>query len=714
MAYQKQKDLIKPGGLNLALPTDLVGEDSIALHNFRTDRAGAIRSRLSTGTAVASGLLGYVHSMFTMGSERFYGATNQLYVGTTPLASPFTYSSSNHKPFGFAAFQKYLWVMTPGKNGRYVLARGWDSWNVAAPTGLGAPTAQAGGSLVDGQEYKYWVTFETADGEETNPSNEVTFTPVAGSGNNTARITHPASPDTRTTLWNVYRIGNTLDAVYRVVQLPIATATFDDYGNDDYSDLEVERLGIEMETDHDDPPAAAGLGGPYYQRLFAFCTSARPNAIFWTPPNKPYYWPADNYEPVGDESDEIVAVTMHPGHLRIYKKRSIWRLRGDFEDGILERTNEDLGLVGPCAIASAGGLDYFQTQEGIAVSDGQSVKMLTHKIEPLWRDGMSFSLNAYPQVVLHGSETERQKACMAIKNGRLYFCYIDENSAQATLVCDLETNSWHTETTPNASAGYTALYYEGQFGELLGASNGVISPLESASTSESVPLKWTAGFRDQGYRDRKKTYADLVIEHSCKRSAVDLNLTVKLALNSGDTADEALGSIPVATAAAGAERVVTTLPIGSADIGTEARNAAPLIEGNSSREVVIYSAALHYYLEPRDAVTFDSGTIDLGYTGAKEISLVWPDILPVGNVAYEIWTDLPGNAITSRATGTLTAGARLPRPIPLDYNARLFRIVLKGGPFRLYEMKVRYLPIGLYLDGSRSEVYETPNLFVAA
>jgi hypothetical protein len=721
MAYRKQVEIVQPGSLNLALPTDGVGSDSIAMHNFRTDRHGCLRSRQSMTSSVAPS--GLIHTIYRHGQNRIYGADDELYNGTTqivPTSGAYTFNTSDLKPFGLASFAGFLWIMTPDLQQCWNGGGTSNTWAVAAVSTAPSQSLQAGGSLVDGQTYEYYVTYETALGEETNPTNPVTASP---SGSNlTVRITPTAHTDARVTLWNVYRVGNTLPEAYRVAQLPVATTSFDDTGAGDYSDLEVTRRGIVLETDHDAPPSAAGLEGPYYQRLVAYCTSAHKNRVFYTKPNKPWHFPSTYWFDVGDESDEIIRIVQHPSHLRIYKKRSIWRLYGDCDSGRLERTNASLGLIGAAAIATRGGLDYFQGQEGIYVNNGDVNRSMSDKLETIWRDGITFASGAYPNIAIQSSEAVRQKHSLAIKNNRLYYSYIDESGAAAyqTLVCDLDTGNWCSQTTDAAGlGGYTALFDEGQYGELLGAANGAIWALEQISTANAIPLTWTSAYRDQGFRDRKKTYSDLVIEHSTKRSAADQNCTVKLKLDSGDTSDLAVGSIPVATVAAGAARTVSTFPLGTDKQGVEARNAAIHIESTSgiNYETVIYSAALHYYLEPRDATTWDSGIIDLNDPRVKGLELLWLDIASTIALTYTIWTELPGGAMAIRQTGDFTPGTRRPFTIETPgVEGRLLRIVIQrktsvtSGTFRLYGARLRYKAIGIYLEGARSNVWQTPEL----
>jgi hypothetical protein len=363
MAYQSKEIVLVPGGLNLLADSALsVPRDSIALKNWRLDGSGVLRTRLQNAT-IGVTIPAYVHTIQRIGNDRWYGASDKLYLNGSGTVVTTGLDSS---PLTLVGLFNRIWVMNRAKQGQVDPASPtFRSWLPAPPVSCGV-AAVAGGTLVDDVEYKYVITYVQNNGSETNPSTDTSFTPVGGSGNNTARITRPAAPDAQTTGWHVYRIGNTVDDFYRVTRTPVAigTATWDDLGSDDFTDTEIVRFGVILETNHDAVPAARVLMGPFFGRMVCGGTAANPNRIFWTPVNQPWYWPAENYADVGTDLDEIVNFTLHGATLRIYLKRAVWRQRGDFNTGSLDRTNAEIGLIGMKALASAGPSDYLQGQEG--------------------------------------------------------------------------------------------------------------------------------------------------------------------------------------------------------------------------------------------------------------------------------------------------------------------------------------------------------------
>lgn len=713
MSFDRKQQILAPGGLNLLASSDLVpGTDSIAMKNFRSDGSGVLRTRLSN-SAIGVTLTGYIHTIYRSGNDRYFGANTTLYQGSTAVSMTGAFDGG---PISMATVLGKVWVMNRSKRGVVNTVGGiptLQDWLPVPPVLFTiTPQTVTGSSLVTAVTYTYYVTYVQEDGSETNPSDPISYT-MAGTENQ-LHIECISAPDPRSTKWNLYRIGNTLDAVYRVNPDPISIGdAFEDSGGDDMSDFNVTLLGIQLETHHDPAPMARVIAGPYYGRMLAASSAEFPNRIWWTPVNQPWYWPRENYVDIGDRADEVYAIALHTAQARFYGKRSISRLNGDPASGIIGRTNAEIGLIGMRAIDSAGSIDFFQGMEGIYSNDGDTTRKIGgDKLDPLFRP-LSMPRGADPDLLpLNGTETLRAKNCLAFKNGRLYFSYV--NSAGTVpnqmTVCNLAASDWTAENAPSPSqpASYTALYYEGQASELLGAGPlGIIYALEYPLPETNViPHRWTSGFFSPGARDQKARFADLVLEHDCKRSAAFArNLTCKLKLDDTDTADFAAGSLPVATTGTGAARLVTVLPLGANGKGLHARNAAVLVEGDCEHEISLYSATLHYYLEPRDALLFDSSATLLGDPRVKSCDLLDLVIWNQGTVTWEILTDLPGNAMTQRATGTFAAVTdRTPVPLSLaglGCEGRLIQVRLTSSlPFWLYRAALRYYVINYYLSDS--------------
>jgi hypothetical protein len=112
---------------------------------------------------------------------------------------------------------------------------------------------------------------------------------------------------------------------------------------------------------------------------------AHPARYFWTPAAQPWFFPgADddaigNWEDVGTDDDELLAAIPHPTYMVLYKRRSIWRVSGDPANlqVFAQRTNANMGIVGPDAAVAAGGIDYIVSTEGVYIFNGDSEELIS-------------------------------------------------------------------------------------------------------------------------------------------------------------------------------------------------------------------------------------------------------------------------------------------------------------------------------------------------
>lgn len=700
MSFRFERRNILTGSLNLLPPGDLLpAEDAVSLQNWRVDQAGALRSRLQESFVANVG--GTVRSIYTANSaQRYYGSSGNWYRGAALLEGGFA-----NAPIYMSYFQGFVWAMNASKQRREEFAGlgGSETWLPTAPAGACGAAAGAGTGLSG--TYRWYFTYAT-DTEETNPTEASADVTLADQD---ADITLVASADARVNGIYVYREGGTLPGPVRVsAKLANANGTH----TDSLSDEEAARTGIALEIDHDPPPAGRGLVGPYLGRLLAW----KGNTLYWSALNRPAYWPgaaaADgNHEPVGADGDEILNVTLHARHARIYKQRSIWRLSGDPDDldALLEPTNAEMGLAGELAVCSVGAVDYFLSTDGIYVFNGDVAVKISGKLDPLFKEDPVYTEGALAPAV---SPDYRQNACLAHRNGKLYFAYTPAGGTAntETLVYDIASKRWSHEKR-SAFGGWTVLYDEGTSGDLLGAAVGVVFALETANPLSTITLDYTSGYQDQGRRDRQKTYADVTIDHSVGTGG-GIALTAKGYFDDGQT-QLALGTINVREPAPAFDRTRTTFRINGGD-GQMAKNLAVHIDGDvTNQDVVVYGIEYHFRFEPRDALTFDSGVIDLGYAGAKEIDLLELDIASSGVVTWTLYTDIPGPALASAATGTVAATTtqQLQTIVTGAKEARLCRLLLTSpSPFRLYGARLRKLEIPLRFDGANGESYESPPL----
>jgi hypothetical protein len=335
---------------------------------------------------------------------------------------------------GWASHQGLLWVMNRALQG-HVAATSLYPWLPAAPAAAPAVIKISGG--LSGA-VRYYFTYSTYREHESNPS------PVSEEISDTATtfgvtLTIPASDNPEVTKCHIYRVGGLLPVPYLVYTLNATSGVISDDGgsgapqdNGDpnvwfLSDAAAIEYGQAMEDDHDPPPAAFGLAGPYFERLLAFNSLANPNRLWWTPTSMPWYFrgsgTADgDWVDVGEEGEPIWAVSVKPHMCIIYKQHSIWRLLGDPSNGLIERVIPHMGIVGPRAWASHGVVDYFRGPEGIYLMTGELAIKVSTKVDPMFK-GLTSGV-ARPTSPIDAAE--RYGEVLAVKVDRLYHCYREQ------------------------------------------------------------------------------------------------------------------------------------------------------------------------------------------------------------------------------------------------------------------------------------------------
>lgn len=571
----------------------------------------------------------------------------------------------------------------------------FDQWQFYG--GLNAP--------IEGDVY-YAVSFDTAEGHETNagpPSETIHVDKQAVTLNGI-----PVSPDPQVTKRQIYRGGGTLGEAYRVGTL-----------NDNVTTTYVDRLpdadainAKMLETDRDPPPPAMGMAGPYFGKLLAYGSDVHPNWLWWTKVNQPSCWPGSSteegsHEPIGDDGERLLRVTTHKRLAILYKAGTIWRLLGDPDDegATIEQTNANIGILGPGAVADAGSLDYFAGPQGVYSFDFDKERKVSDKLDPIFKGAHTRLADEIVIPPISSQREYRARVVLAYANDLLYLSYPEEGHQWPTItvVYNPKSEQWVSMRTAAAlDRGFTALYSEGESGELVaGSASGRAYAFGSGTTDAGQPLslRYLSGYHNQGLPDNEKLYEDLVIEHNTGGSSI----TVKLLFADG-TEELALGSI---------NSLIRTPSIFQLNEGKGRRayNAAVFLDGEVTTEVVIYGIFLHAEAEPRLARSWDSGVFDCGTDQVKEIDGLEFDIDAGAPVTWSLYGDVPGGNLSQRKTDNLAAtGGR--KTVLVSFalvEARRGRIYLSSpfGSFRLYAARVRVRPVGEYFDGSAGEIWES-------
>lgn len=561
---------------------------------------------------------------------------------------------------------------------------------------VGGPTGSLEG------EFVFYVTYDTAAGHESNPSPATAAVTLNKQSCSLSSI--PVSSDPQVIARNIYGLGGSLDTplLFLTIGDNITTSAEVSVSIDD-----VQTRNRAMPTDADPPPFASGVLGPYRGRLLAWSSLEHKNRLWWTPTAQPWKFPgsgdvAGNWVDVGDDEEAIIRVTEHTSMAVLYKERSIWRLIGDPDANDPEKSASSIGAVGASAICPVGTSDYFVAQDGVYRFTGDWAEKVSVKIDPIFK-GDYVDLGGGVSIPPMNPDA-RHTCVLEHVSGNLYLSYPDATSAtpNTTLVYEIDSGRWsHFKVS---AGGFSALYYEGPRWAFLGGMGGVLYRLEQGLSDNGavIPLIWQSEYIDMGLPDNPKVMCDLVVVHRTAESGeAPSTLTVKLLYDNGAT-QEAVGSITSTS------RTVSRFPLGTGGKGTTALNASLLVEGNCTSTVVIFEAYLHYYVEARYAKSFDTGVMDFG--GVVEVQEVQIDTTAPGTLSLTLYTDLPGNTITSRETKTWAGGAgrrTLAYQFPLQSIGRRGRLFVGSDQdFQVHSFKVRVLPVGVYIDGAAGEVWQ--------
>lgn len=256
--------------------------------------------------------------------------------------------------------------------------------------------------------YTWKVTFEAANGEESDASIDSTAVILSGSQ---GTLTSIPLGDSRTTARNIYRKGGALTSHYLV-------GTINDNITTTYSDNETDiaalAAGVILAGDvpGDYPNSRQSQFFPHvrfpvyhYDRIF-WVNQDQLNQICWSKPLNGFAYPSVNTIDVGDGKPITRLISIF-GELIIFKLDSIWRLTGTDESSFdLTQTPSAVGTDQPFTITDLPDKIIFANRWGLWVFNGYTSQPLTTKLD-LWfkqndRTGKSlFGVNGFhpPEVV---------------------------------------------------------------------------------------------------------------------------------------------------------------------------------------------------------------------------------------------------------------------------------------------------------------------------
>ena len=734
MAYQVKELKIYPGGLNLVPPGDQVNEgDCLDLTDWWPGCAGRLEQtpqaiNLSGALDMAWG----VDSLCQASGRTYSGGYGNLsQIGRGLVASGF-----DGYPLGMIAFEGFCWIMNRGKQMRDDGGSCVPWWIGGISTGMMGPgegltltDIPGGGGLSPNtpyQEYEYYLTWVIAGLGETNPSPVAPLTVNQGDAILIEAPLGNAPPGA--TGWNIYR-QNYVDTdgvplfgtVYLLngAPIPMDQASYTDYGDavhqqDDTSLLE---LGVIMEDDHDPPPSCAVMANNIFNgRIVVANTAAHPNRMYWTDALAPAYFPGaenpneGNWADVGtDSGDAILAITVRPKMLVIYRQKSIWRQIGDFDDpnARIEAIVPELGIAGPRAVAQTSQGDYFVASAGRGFwnFNNDYATPLSAEVDPIFR---GLGSENFPTLSL----ASESAIAVGYRGGRIWISNPGMGGSNvAGLIYHVPSTRWFAGSYGGAN-GYGAFLDAGT--QFLGCTSGAIEALESAYQSSGAHVAFQSQYLDAGLPDHEKTWADLVVNHNLQGTT--LTVTIRLNKNA-DSFDLAVLSsnvmtkqiIPLLYPATYANVALRGLPIQSYNLsvriwGGGADDAPILIDG---------PIIAHYYPEARRAMTFDTAPGDQGSPLVKITDQIEFSVdASAGAGTFQIYTDLPGGVLTPRLSPPevipMTIGRQNERIIlPKPLAGKLNRLTAASPTnFRIYGVRARILPIGVYIDGTIGDFWQ--------
>lgn len=722
MAYKRKELRILSGSLNVNQPGDKVpAEDATELENFRVDQDGALRSRAGTSFIWQGGDgASEVHTIGRMGGAYYFGQGTDLYqVGAdSPIAT-----GLSGQPFGIAAMNGFAWIIDRNVQGR----SDGTTFTTNVPAAPASPTAAyIGADDPNGLSgtYVYYMTFVTSIGE-TNPG--PASVEVSPNGQDVSLDSIPISSDPTVIGRSIYRVGGVLGQAYLVATInDNTTTTF----TDNVSDTAVAAEGVTLEFDHDPPPPAAAVVGPYFGRLLAFSTSDHPNRMWWTKPGEPQWWPgatlADGqWVDIGDAGEEILWISVKARHAIIYKERSIWRLIGDPDTGYLEIANSRMGLAGRRAVANAGQLDYFaaSTKDGVySTADGVVLTKVSQKVEPMFL-GRYTDLGSGWAFAPPISFANVGRSAMEYIRGHVFLSYPEEGYTGAgnncTLVYHEASGKWAKLRINNAGGsnvrtGFACLFYAGD--RLWGGTGNSVVRIDQGLGAESegytdldqlgpINLTFQSRFEDCGQPDNPKVLLDLVLDY--QTGALDgANNVLSLWLLTDNGANLIpLGSIS-STTRLKTPVVVPTNP------SLEFTNLAVRITCPATQPVTIHAIYLYYYVEARPADQVTTLPFQLGGGRVTQVRELQVDIDSPAWASLSLASDMPGNAIATRKSLQIpTSTGRRPIQLPFGgqtlVEGRMWKVIVTGFAFRLYGVRALARVVGTYI-----EAYEAAAGFV--
>ncbi len=549
-------------------------------------------------------------------------------------------------------------------------------------------------NTLEGDDFQVCFTYTTKDEHESNPS---PWSDPITVNHGSINVTEMAeSDDPQVTGKHIYLRGGTLRLPYRAdgakeaadgeaapgpVEGPSYTiiASADDLTGFDFV----------LEDDHDDPPDAEGCAGPYYGRILAF----KGSTLYWSHQNKPYAFtnpdgPDGDWAPVDENGGDIKYISVGVHEAWLYCENEIYILMGDPAEafGELHPSGINMGTpsrTGVAKVATGGDVAYLGS--GIYLVDGTTARKISEEIEPIFQgraiqlwDGTTAQPVSDPSTVAVGWD-----------DGVIWVSHTN-----GTLLCHIKSGRWFQD-----SRKFTCFQSEGEAGILGGMSDGKVVHLNFGETDAgaAIPVDFLSKAFDCEAQDSEKVFEDITIYHD----TAGQNLTATVYYAEGLGVSQTLNSF-------GRQRTVIQLNNGN---GIRARNLAVRIEGSITSEIAIDAIDIPFYIEPREAKSYDTGPTNGSTNKVKLIRALRPSLENAVDVSLRLSTDIPSFGLAEREThviGTNLFRRLEPVVMTAECYGHLMRVVASAsaaGHFRLQELEAQIQVVGTYLHGQKGEYY---------
>jgi hypothetical protein len=222
------------------------------------------------------------------------------------------------------------------------------------------------------------------------------------------------------------------------------------------------------------------IGIVYSNYFWVAGNPSNPNRLYYSAAGDPTTWVSTSYidVPAPSYDDPITGLAILYGDLIIFKRYSIWILRGtDPNSFTLIRNNSSIGCVSPYSVVAVNNFIYFVSDKGLYIVNLSNNKQVCYNVEPRYNTAVANQLQngtVYRNRIQSLHYRNRNQVWVALDASAvlqdhhdriMVHDYFNANKAGDPAVSEY-TVTGATETAPSIMADYAAV-------------NGSLSPMAS-------------------------------------------------------------------------------------------------------------------------------------------------------------------------------------------------------------------------------------------